>query len=380
MNYWIDLFTGTTWEEFLKDGAKVTGFRHRMRNTVRNIPPGDILFCYVTGVKRWIGALEVVGQSDDQRRIWKQDEFPARLEVRPIVILKSENSVPMEELEGRVDFYQGPEDRGKFKGFVRGSPRSFKRNEDGELILNLLRKAEKESSIYPVDPSKWARKPLYKAKTRKGRKTVETLVSIPEREDETEKEMTEVKGEKLTREVSQHTYTQYQLIRLGESMGFEIWVARNDRGRECNGKTLQNLPNIVNELPTQFDNVTNKIIELIDVLWLRGNRIVAAFEIECTSSVYSGLLRMSDLLALQPNINIKLYIVAPEERRAKVRGEILRPTFKLREKPISEVCGFLSIEELSEKIEGLRKLGALSSIKPSFLDEVAEFFSEESEV
>ena len=380
MNFWIDLFTGTTWEEFIKDGAKVTGFRHRMRNTVRNIPPGDILFCYITGVKRWIGALEVVGQSDDTRRIWKREEFPARLEVRPIVMLKPDNSVPMEELEGRVYFYQGPEDRGKFKGFVRGSPRKFKKKEDGELILTILKNAEKESRIYPVDTSKWAREPLYRAKTRKGRKTVETLVSIPEREEEAEKEMAEVEVESLTREVSQHTDTQYHLIRLGVSMGFDTWVAKNDRGKKYAGKTLQDLPNIVTELPTQFDNATNKIVELIDILWLKGNRIVAAFEVECTSSIYSGLLRMSDLLALQPNINIKLYIVAPEERRAKVRGEILRPTFKLREKPISEVCGFLSIEELFEKIEGLRKLGALTSIKPSFLDEVAEFFSENNEV
>lgn len=380
MSYWIDLFTGTTWDEFLKDGANVTGFRYRMRNTVRSIKPGDILLCYVTGVKLWIGALKVVGQSDDQRRIWKQEEFPARLTVQPIVMLKPENSVPMEALEGRVDFYKGPEDRGKFKGFVRGSPRLFKRVVDGELILELLRKAEKEDEISPVDPSKWARKPLYRAKTRKGRKTVETLVSIPEREDDSEQEKPEVEGETLTKEVSQHTDTQYQLIQLGAAMGFDIWVARNDRGRVCNGESLRNLPNIVDDLPTQFDNVTNKIIALIDVLWLRGNRIIAAFEIECTSSVYSGLLRMSDLLALQPNINIKLYIIAPEVRRSKVRSEILRPTFKVREKPISEVCGFLSIEELIEKIEGLRRLGVLGSIKPDFLDEIAEFFSEESEV
>ena len=89
---------------------------------------------------------------------------------------------------------------------------------------------------------------------------------------------------------------------------------------------------------------------------------------------------MSDLLALQPNINIKLYIVAPEVRRGKVRNEILRPTFKLREEPIAEVCGFLSIEEFVGKIEGVQKLGLLSSIKSGFLDEIAEFFTEESEV
>ncbi len=34
-----------------------------------------------------------------------------------------------------------------------------------------------------------------------------------------------------------------------------------------------------------------------------------------------GLLRMSDLLALQPNLNIKLYLVAPDEKQSKVRAQ-----------------------------------------------------------
>lgn len=377
-NYWLDLFTGTTWEEFLKYGAKVTGFRPRMRNTVSKIPTGDILLCYVTGVMRWIGALEVVGLSDNRQRIWQREEFPSRLEVKPIIILEPENSVRMEDLETRVSFYRGPKDRGKFKGFVRRSPNRFD-PKDGALIVNLLKEAKKNPKSWPIESSKWAREPLYKAKRKKGKKAVETLVSIPVREDE------KVKSEKVgagisVKEATLHTRTQYRLIELGSEMGFKVWLASNDRGKKWNGKILGNLPNMVDELPTQFDTTTNKVIELIDVLWLKTNRIEAAFEIECTTAVYSGLLRMSDLLALQPNINIKLYIVAPEGRRAKVREEILRPTFKLREKPISEVCGFLSIEELTEKIEGLRQLGVLGSIKPGFLDEIAEFFSEESEV
>src|SRR5258708_4902985 len=43
-------------------------------------------------------------------------------------------------------------------------------------------------------------------------------------------------------------------------------------------------------LPTQFNDATNRTIELIDVLWLESNTILAAFEIEATTSIYSGLL------------------------------------------------------------------------------------------
>ena len=43
------------------------------------------------------------------------------------------------------------------------------------------------------------------------------------------------------------------------------------------------------------------------------------------SSQHSDLLRMSDLLALQSNLDIRLLLVAPDERRDRVE-QILRPT------------------------------------------------------
>ena len=97
------------------------------------------------------------------------------------------------------------------------------------------------------------------------------------------------------------------------------------------------------ELPLQFDEATNRTIELIDVLWLRGNAIVAAFEIESTTLIYSGLLRMADLIAMQPNLNIPLYLVAPDERREKVLIEVNRPRFSRLSPPLSEVCRFISL-------------------------------------
>ena len=86
------------------------------------------------------------------------------------------------------------------------------------------------------------------------------------------------------------------------------------------------LPALKSSLPLQFDDATNRTIELIDVLWLDRNAIVAAFEIESTTSIYSGLLRMADLVAMQPNLNIPLFLVPPEERREKVFAEVNRPT------------------------------------------------------
>jgi len=130
-----------------------------------------------------------------------------------------------------------------------------------------------------------------------------------------------------------------------------VWVAKNDRTKVYKGVTLGKLPRIVEALPTQFNVATTKTVELIDVLWLKGHSIVAAFEVESTTSVYSGLLRMSDLLALQPNLDIPIYVVAPDDRRGKVEQEIRRPTFVYREKPLPEICGFLSFSRFGRYAE-----------------------------
>ena len=129
---------------------------------------------------RWVGALEIVGNSSDTRKIWKEQDFPVRFEVKPLILLDPEHGIPMEQLEGRVRFYAGPKDRGKFKGFVRSSLRPFVDPKDGELILSMLREVEKNPVSRPVDAKKLARKPFYKVEPKKGTGKQATLVSVPD--------------------------------------------------------------------------------------------------------------------------------------------------------------------------------------------------------
>ena len=58
---------------------------------------------------------------------------------------------------------------------------------------------------------------------------------------------------------------------------------------------------------------------------------------------------MADLLALQPNMDIKLHIVTPVERREKVFAEIQRPVFSLLEKgALSEFCTYISYDSVRD--------------------------------
>ncbi len=159
------------------------------------------------------------------------------------------------------------------------------------------------------------------------------------------------------------------LAKIGSMMGFTIWLPKADRSRVL--KVWKAEPDeLLDELPIGYDSTTTKTIEQIDVLWLRRRSIVRAFEVEHTTSIYSGLLRMADLVALQPNIQIKLHIVAPSEKREKVLQEIQRPVFSLLEGgALSEICTYLSYDSIREI--GEERL--LAHLKDDVLEAYEEF-------
>ena len=76
----------------MKAGGDVSGFRESRWKTVQRIKPGDYLLCYLTGVSRWIGILEVTSEAfKDDSTIWEYDGvFPSRLRVKLINQLEPE--------------------------------------------------------------------------------------------------------------------------------------------------------------------------------------------------------------------------------------------------------------------------------------------------
>jgi len=82
--------------------------------------------------------------------------------------------------------------------------------------------------------------------------------------------------------------------------------------------------------------------------------IKSAFEIEHSTSIYSGILRLSDLRAEAPNSNYPLFIVASEERKRKVFEELKRPTFAGPCLRLNEVVRFLGYEKVRELDESCK--------------------------
>ena len=113
-------------------------------------------------------------------------------------------------------------------------------------------------------------------------------------------------------------------------------------------------------------------------MWFSGQAIVAAFEVEHSTLIYSGLLRLSDLLTMQPNIDIKMYLVGPDDRERKFKKEVARATFASRRKPLHTLCSFLPYTSLCERLAEARNF--VGRLKPEFLDDIAVSYDPATEL
>jgi hypothetical protein len=177
-------------------------------------------------------------------------------------------------------------------------------------------------------------------------------------------------------EVRESMQIQAMVAKIGAAMGFKIWLPRADRTRVLKAWT-PSPGELLETLPLGFDKTTTATVELIDVLWIDRRSIVRAFEVEHTTAIYSGLLRMADLVALQPKLDIKLHIVASMNRRDKVMREISRPVFALLEGgDLREKCTYLAYDTIRD----LADMPHLRHMSDGVLEDLAEHADVDDEI
>ncbi len=137
--------------------------------------------------------------------------------------------------------------------------------------------------------------------------------------------------------VLSHNQVQTLLGGIGVAKGFDIWIPPNDRARL--DWTLTDRFNSTNSLPSSLLAVRT-IAEEVDVIWIdRGGGTAAAlYEVEHSTPIYSGLLRLNDVLLTVPGARVRFGIVSNDVRRALFVRQLDRPTFKAS--GLRELCTF----------------------------------------
>ena len=344
MAYFLNLFTPETWDIFCMAGHSVSGFRTRYRRVAFDeIKQDDLFLCYLTRLSRWCGVLKIQSSAyeDDSPIYDNPDPYTVRFKVNPIVALDPEASIPIfeEEVWNKLSITKQYEKGHRYwTGFFRNALKQLD-DGDGSYLVELLSKLRDDPRAYPFTDRD-------RRQLGAGNKvwTVDRQVEVevPEvDEDDTMVQTVTPTGE------PESIRMQATVAKIGAQMGFLIWVPRNNKEGVLKFVPETMHDKFVEALPLNYNDTTLRTIEQIDVLWLKGRSMARAFEIEHTTAIYSGLLRMADLLALQPNMNIRLHIVAPDDRRERVLREIRRPVFSLLDRgPLYEQCSFLSYDSV----------------------------------
>lgn len=167
-------------------------------------------------------------------------------------------------------------------------------------------------------------------------------------------------------EENEHSEMQYHLARLGTALGYKVWIAMNDHKRQWNGQALGefSLPSL------PFLDVAKAVadtIAFIDVIWLDDrDRIISAFEVEKSTSIYSGILRLHDLSLSLARAECKLYLISPDRREKEVQAQLIRPS--LQQEGLRDIS-YILFSALKCDCDAMCKFGRSSEV----LDRISKY-------
>ena len=151
-----------------------------------------------------------------------------------------------------------------------------------------------------------------------------------------------------------HTEMQFHLLKIGKALGYDPIAASNDRSK-CYGEINFSFISLEQFPMLNIDKETLGTIQLIDVIWFEKgtNKVVCAFEVEKSTSIYSGILRLSDLAFSLPDHSSFLFIIIPDKREKDVLLQLSRPSIRKSQVLIK----YILFSDLREHCDALCKFG-----------------------
>ncbi len=153
-----------------------------------------------------------------------------------------------------------------------------------------------------------------------------------------------------------HSEMQSHLLKIGSALGYDVICASNDRSRCHAGTSLGALS--LSEFPAlPVHESTEKTIRLIDVLWFEKgkNHVAAAFEVEKSTTITSGMGRMIDLHHSLPDSTSSLYLVIPDKREKEL--QLLMQRQSVRAMRVGVDIHYLLFSDIRKHCDGMCMFG-----------------------
>jgi predicted RNA-binding protein len=97
------------WQKTSDLGWSVLGLKSTRHNVAQSLHSGDRIVCYATGLKRFIGVIEVTGSCyEDHSPIWggkkAGEDYPFRYPIKPIVVVGNDRGLDATALAPELEF------------------------------------------------------------------------------------------------------------------------------------------------------------------------------------------------------------------------------------------------------------------------------------
>ncbi|MCP9307439.1 hypothetical protein [Zymomonas mobilis] len=168
-----------------------------------------------------------------------------------------------------------------------------------------------------------------------------------------------------------HAQIQVALLKIGQQLQFDTWIAQNDHGICYQGKRLIEHGRVIQNLRDQhilkaFPDAAHAG-RLIDVIWFREKKFMpAVIEVEHSTGITSGLTRMKGFKDKIPNLaGVRWVIVAEENLRYLAEREANREQFRDLD---ARFMSYEAVEELFSLCERRKISGVLDGFLDSFMD------------
>jgi len=130
----------------------------------------------------------------------------------------------------------------------------------------------------------------------------------------------------IRQRVNQHSEIIAILALAGKKQGYDVWIGKReqreqDSGLVAGGKSLKEYMTVKK---LKVDNAENQdVVENIDLIWIKGLKIKAIFEVESTTAMTSALMRGSNVAG-----DVDKFMVLPEEREEQFKNKMTSPLFR----------------------------------------------------
>lgn len=118
------------------------------------------------------------------------------------------------------------------------------------------------------------------------------------------------KGGETEKDFTDHTEMLYFLSEIGKKMGYEVYIGKREQPENYNGKKLLEYADIAKLDKLNFDQDKKARIEMIDMVWIKNDKVEFAIEVENSTNFTSGIQRASNL-----DSEISKIMVLPNKRK-----------------------------------------------------------------